>query len=458
MAKYKLILDFINNQILDGKIKPGEKLPSIRELCKFFACSKATVIRAYDELEENHMIYAVPQSGYYLVPNNMNADSNYNNNIINFSEASPDSNALPYIEFQHCLNQAINIYKDSLFNYSNPQGLQPLLKVLSKEFQKYQVFTDEDKIFITSGSQQAINILSTLPFPNGKKNVLVEQPTYYGVLKSLEYNGVTAIGIRRTYKGLDFSDLERIFKNGNIKFFYTIPRFHNPTGGSYSSEEKKQILKLAERYDVYIVEDDYLGDLDINSKVDPIYSYDDNCRVIYLKSYSKVFLPGLRIAALVLPKMLTNIFSKYKSCADISTSVLSQGALEIYIKSGMFDMHIRKIKKLYTERMNCLKDVILSIDKNSGTWNIPSSGFFASVDIDNNISLENLVNNLRMRNVRIKNIKDNYLFNFNGDKLIRIGIATVNEEKIKKGIPILVEEIIKEKNNLWKASNDIFSL
>ncbi|MTK11633.1 MAG: PLP-dependent aminotransferase family protein, partial [Clostridiaceae bacterium] len=358
MTKYKLILDFINNQIFDEKIKPGEKLPSIRELCKLFGCSKATVIRAYDELEENHMIYAVPQSGYYLVPNNMNVDGNYNNNIINFSEASPDRNALPYIEFQHCLNQAINIYKDSLFNYSNPQGLQPLLKILSKDFQKYQVFADEDKIFITSGSQQAINILSTLPFPNGKRNVLVEQPTYYGALKSLEYNGVTAIGIRRTYKGLDFSDLERIFKNGNIKFFYTIPRFHNPTGGSYSLEEKKQILKLAERYDVYIVEDDYLGDLDINSKVDPIYSYDDNSRVIYLKSYSKVFLPGLRIAALVLPKMLTNIFSKYKSCADISTSVLSQGALEIYIKSGMFDTHTRKIKKLYSERMNCLRDII----------------------------------------------------------------------------------------------------
>ena len=142
-------------------------------------------------------------------------------------------------------------------------------------------------------SQQAINILSRLPFPNGRSNIIVEQPTYQGMLQCLRQNGITAIGVSRGFNGLDFNALERSFKNDLVRFFYTIPRFSNPLGLSYSQDEKTKILSLAEKYNVYIVEDDYIGDLESNQKCTPIFALDMSERVIYIKTFSKVLLPGV---------------------------------------------------------------------------------------------------------------------------------------------------------------------
>ncbi|MBH9788289.1 PLP-dependent aminotransferase family protein, partial [Clostridioides difficile] len=97
---------------------------------------------------------------------------------------------------------------------------------------------------------------------------------------------------------------------------------------------------------------DFLGDLDPNKKADPFFSFNPTGRVIYIKSFSKVFLPGLRVATVVLPTIMTNHFLRYKFSADFNSSVLSQGALDIYLKSGMFNSHIKKIKELYVGKMS----------------------------------------------------------------------------------------------------------
>jgi len=98
--------------------------------------------------------------------------------------------------------------------------------------------------------------------------------------------------------------LERQFRSGDIKFFYTIPRFHAPLGTSYTTAQKKQILELARKHDVYVAVDDYMADLETDGKADPLHSLDVHERVIYLKSYSKIVFPGLRAGVAVLPEAL----------------------------------------------------------------------------------------------------------------------------------------------------------
>ncbi len=218
MQKYKVIVEYITSEIKNGNIKPGKRLPTIRSLSELFNCSKGTVIRAYSELENNHIIYSKPKSGYYLLESKKNTVDRQNS-IIDFSAGFPDVNTLPYRDFQHCLNKAIDIYKESLFSYCHPKGLNSLIDVVQKHLEDYQVITNKNNLFITTGSQQAIDILARMPFPNGKKNVLVEQPTYYGAIKSLELNNIPTIGIYRGLNGLDFDELERLFKYNNIKFF-----------------------------------------------------------------------------------------------------------------------------------------------------------------------------------------------------------------------------------------------
>lgn len=457
MSKYSHIVNYIMDEISNENIKYEQKLPTVRELSQKFQCSKVTVVRAYDELQKKHIVYSIPQSGYYLVENKIESYKDSCTNVINFCSATPDKSVLPYEEFQHCLNQSIDLYKESLFNYSDSKGLIGLIDVLLKYFQQYQIFCNSDNIFITAGSQQAINILCNMPFPNGKRNVLVEQPTYNGVLKSLEINNTSVIGIERNFNGIDFDELERKFANGNIKCFYTMPRFHNPLGTSYSNEEKKHILKLAQKYDLYIIEDDYLADLEIKRNNYPMYYHDVSSRVIYVKSFSKILLPGLRIAAVVVPKILINTFAEYKKWSDLGTSVLSQGALEIYIKSGMFEAHGKKIKKIYFERMKLLKSEALFVNIPYIKWHIPDTGFFSCIEFLNNIDMTNVIKRVNDNNICVDNIKKHYLKEYLNNSILKISISTANSDDIKHGIPILLNEIskVKEENKFNKNIFDI---
>lgn len=448
MNKYESIVEYIVSEAKNSNIKLGGKIPSIREISSMFKCSKSTAVRAYNELEKDHIIYSIPQSGYYLVENKKCNECDYEKNIINFSSGAPHNNALPYKDFEHCINQAIDIYKDKLFSYTDPQGLNTLIDSLIKLFQDYQIFTEANRIFITSGSQQAINILSRIIFPNSKENVLVEQPVYNGILKALELNNVKTIGIRRGIQGIDFDELERNFKYENIKFFYTISRFQNPTGVSYSSFEKKKLVQLANKYDVYIVEDDYLADMETNSRVDPIFSYDNQSRVIYLKSFSKVLLPGVRLGAVILPDKLIDIFREHKRWDDFHTSVLSQGALDIYIKSGMFAKHKRKISRYYAEKMNQLKEAAEKLNCEDVYWNIPSSGFFAGITILNAASSSKIVKELSKKNIILTDTKRFYIGEFYDDKFLRISLSRAHKKDIEKGVTEIIKEVEKYRHRV----------
>lgn len=446
VTKYEAIINYIKSEISNCSIKSGQKLPSIRNISESFSCSKATVVKAYDLMEREHIVYSIAKSGYYLVESNFKSEVKEENDKVDFATSAPDEDILPYEEFQHCINMSMDLYKDNLFNNSNAEGLPSLINIVIKQLQNYQVFAGRENIFITSGSQQAINILTMLDFENGRRKVLVEQPTYHGILKSLELNHVETIGIKRLYGGINFNELENIFKHENIKFFYTIPRFHNPTGFSYSNKNKKRILELCKKYDVYIVEDDYLSDLEVDKKSDPIYAFDVDSRVIYLKSYSKVLLPGLRISAAVIPNSLTKKFKEYKKWNDLNTSILAQGALEIYIKSGMFDENIKKFKEVYTERMKYLSELVKNYGSKKIKWHIPKSGFFASFELNDNININSVIENLKLKNILMADTSKFYLSN-SSKRIMRISVSRTNPHKIKRGILEIIGEVEKAASN-----------
>ncbi|MFZ5352162.1 MAG: PLP-dependent aminotransferase family protein [Bacillota bacterium] len=441
--KYIEIVDYIVNNASKGTFKKGSRLPSIRELATQFECSKATVIRAFDELEDRHIIYSVPQSGYYMVDSLSKKTDSVSQlfDLIDFSAAAPEIDLLPYKDFQHCINQAIDLHKDILFNYSDTQGLPSLRKTLSKQLMTSQVFKKPDDIFITSGSQQALYLLAVMPFPNGKTNILVEQPVYSSFLKILELNGITAVGISRYAEGFDTDQLENLFKTGNIKFFYTIPRFHNPTGYSLSNIQKKEIARLACKYNVYIVEDDYLADLDQSSKNDPVMTYDEGEKIIYIKSFSKTLLPGLRIGYVILPRLLHNKFLDYKRCMDINSSVLSQGALDIYFDNGMYEAHIDKARMTYVDRMKHLENALERHKLIKSDTANSSCGFFKMLELPEHIDAKILSHKLWEKNVVIKDAGPYYLQDFYKQNHVRISIFRTDKSKIDSGIKEIAAEI-----------------
>ncbi|MCC3372063.1 PLP-dependent aminotransferase family protein [Cohnella sp. REN36] len=445
MYKYQHLLNELESKLERRLFKEGDKLPSVQALTTQYGCSKSTVLRMLSELEKRHMIYSIPKSGYYVVKGAPGEEQKASSSFIDFAASTPDPDVFPYLDFQHCINKAIDTYKNNLFRYGTLQGLPSLIRVVQKHLASHQVFANERNIVITSGIQQALAILAALPFPNRKTKILVEQPCYHLFLALLENGRVPALGIQRTAEGIDLEQLETIFRTENIKLFYTMPRFHHPLGTSYSRQEKEKIAELARKYDVFIVEDDQMADLEQDRKRDPLYAYDLSSRVIYLKSYSKIIFPGLRIGVAVVPESLVGAFVHSKKLQDIDSSMLSQGALEIYLKSGMFERHKEKIRTSYTRRATIMAACLQECAERSNgrfTFSPPAQpSIHTHICLPPKLPLPPLLARLKKQSILLEPIDKHYLSSFPKANLLKLNVSQVKEEEIERGIRTIAEAI-----------------
>lgn len=327
-SKYQAVVSFLKKGIESGKFPTGSRLPSIRQLSQDFHCSKDTVQRALLELRHEQYLYAKPQSGYYVLEQGQHQD---------LEIEVTDEHASAYDDFRLCVNETLIGRENYLFNYyDNQEGLEELRQSVHQLLFDQALYCKPDQLVLTSGTQQALFILSQINFPSEGAEILVEQPTYHRMNRLLVAQGLAYQTIERRIDGIDLEELEQQFKSGKIKFFYTIPRFHYPLGHSYSDQEKRAILDLANQYGVYIVEDDYLGDLD-PKKGQTFHYLDTEDRVIYIKSFSTSLFPALRITALILPNALKKAFVSYKNILDYDSNLIMQKALSLYIDSQLFE-------------------------------------------------------------------------------------------------------------------------
>ena len=344
MSIYQEIVETITKDIQNGKLEKGSKLPSIRQLSQTYGCSKDTAQRALLVLKYQNYIYAVPKSGYYVLegPSKSNDKVLFNLN---------DYNQLAYEDFRLCLDESLAGHQDYLFNYYHEQaGLKELVEALKNRLASDDIYVNSNQIVITSGSQQALYILSQMDFGNGAHKILLEQPTYHRMNQLVNRQNLAYETINRNFDGLDFTLLEEYFKSGQFKFFYTISRYSNPLGLSYTASEKEKLAQLAKQYNVYIVEDDYMGDFS-DSKNLPIHYYDTQNQTIYIKSFSMALFPGLRLGSVVLPPNLRATFLAHKGLIDYDTNLIMQKALSVYLDNGMFQKNIKKLRDLFQETM-----------------------------------------------------------------------------------------------------------
>lgn len=340
MKKYQVIIQEILRGIEEHRFKRGEKLPSIRQLSQDYQCSKDTVQKAMLELKYQNKIYAVEKSGYYILE-----DQDFQDRTVELDPA--DFQELPYEDFRLCLHESLVGRENYLFNYYHQQeGLAELIASVQGLLMDYHVYTKKDQLVITAGSQQALYILTQMDLEVGKREILVENPTYSRMVDLIQYQGIPYQTIERDLDGIDLKELERIFQTGRVKFFYTIPRLHNPLGSTYDLATKTAILTLADQYDVYIIEDDYLADFDSSHSL-PLHYLDTKGRVVYIKSFTPTLFPALRIGAISLPDQLRKTFIKHKSLIDYDTNLIMQKALSLYIDNGMFARNTQNLHQVH---------------------------------------------------------------------------------------------------------------
>lgn len=328
-SKYQEIIHVLKKAIQDGELVTGQKIPSVRQLASQFSCSKDTVQRALLDLTYQHFLYAKPQSGYYVLEQEPDQHEDLPLKL------EKDRNQA-FEDFRTCINETLIGRENYLFNnFSDQAGLPEVRQSIQGLLKEESIYTTADQIVLTSGTQQALNILSQIDFPNKKSQILIEQPTYHRMNQLLDSQQLAYRTIQRNLTGIDLEELEEIFKSGHIKFFYTIPRFHYPLGHSYSTKQKEAILQLADQYDVYLVEDDYLGDLD-GSNAPSFHYLDQKDRVIYIKSFSTNLFSALRITSMILPQALLKPVLTYKTILDYDSNLIMQKALSLYIDNGMY--------------------------------------------------------------------------------------------------------------------------
>lgn len=450
--KYKTIGLKIKELIDSNNIKDGEKLPSIRVLKETLGVNKITIVNAYKFLVNNG--YAIQKMGSGTYAKKSDGILKFRNiysrgfkvlkeGYIDFAGETTNEVLFPIKDFKNIINKVLDRDGEEVLLTQDTLGYEPLRKTINSVFWDNQIDTED--ILIVSGAQQGIDITSK-SILNLNDNVVVEKPTYGGALSVFKWKRANIFEVPIEDDGINIKKLEEILKKNRISLFYTMSYFQNPTGVSYSLEKKKKILELAERYDFYIIEDDYLSELIYEKSLEyiPFKYLDYRDRVIYIKSFSKIFLPGIRLGYIIPPKHYRDKFLKAKFNTDISTASLMQRALEYYIANCNWKENIHNLSIEYKKRYEIMGRLIKEELSDYVTYKTPNGGLNYYLKIkDCKITSRELYYRLRKRDVFItpgvlffRDIEE-------GDRAFRIGFSQTDEEKIRVGIKLIKEELDK---------------
>ena len=350
MFKYQEISLQIRQQIEEGIYKKGDRLPSIREMIQQYDCNKDTILKALHLLKEESLIYPVEKSGYYVLKNRVPV-----RNVTKIGLPNPMQ--FPIEDFRKCLNESVmTSYEGASNQRESVRGDRELIEAMVPLLESYGVYAKEDQLSITTGTQQALYILLQLI---GTGGLLLEQPTYSRMNQLVKELGLPYQIIEReqTQDTISLEDLEDIFQSGTIRYFYTISRFHNPLGMSYPDSVKKKIVELAEKYQVYIIEDDYMADYERGTAT-PLHYFDTNERVIYVKSFSSILFSAFKMGIVVLPNALIKEFEKRKQLLDFDSNLLMQKTLALFIQNGLFEKHRQKMVAHYHEKSQQFRQLL----------------------------------------------------------------------------------------------------
>lgn len=445
--KYIRIYTHIKNLIIEGEIKEHEKLPPIRKLSEYIGVNNTTIVKVYELLEKEGYVYKIVGSGTFAseIKKYRAKDKKKNKNIIQFDNGNPSNEMFPVEDFKKAVNLALSKNEGAIFEYDEGLGNEGLRDRISKYLIKNGINAAKDDLQIISGAQQGIDIVCK-GIINYSDIVFVEEPTYNGAIEVFKSRGAKIISIPMLDDGIDIGILKLKLDKIKPKLMYVMPNFQNPTGISYSSYKKKKLLELAEEYDFYILEDDFISDFKFDSEDNrPLKSYDENNRVIYIKSFSKIFMPGLRIGVIdIPPELMKNIlWAKYSS--DISTPGLIQSSLLCYMEEFDWDKHIEKMDKIYDEKYRVAKECIKKFFKGRIRVRNCSGGINFFCELPRGCKSREFTDFIYKKGVSV--LPGTYFYdNVIDDRFFRINVARESVENIEKGIEIIgrsVEEFLK---------------
>ncbi len=484
---YMQIRDKIVEMIRNGLLSAGDKLPGTRELATQLGVSRKTVLQAYLELAADSWVESKPGSCTYVLDRDaftgqsnvgrrdfqsegrrgdleilpgqpdhevsqmdwgdysipaawFRMPAHYQNwqgseEWISFSRAIPDAKLFPFERIKKVSSQMLWDPQAYFFDYGNPQGYLPLCEYIEMQQARdgLNVADGRNDFVVCSGFQSALNLLLTILLKPGDM-VVVENPTFNAIINLLEARGIPHRGIPMEHDGMDIDYLERLVEKEKPRLLITIPTMHNPTGVTMSREKRQRLMAIAQKHNMPVIEDNWAMLLGYEGEHQPsLKSMDGGGNVIQIGSFSKAFLPGSRVAWVVIPSDLAMTFIIAKRSMDRSDSYFLQTLVHEFIKKGYMDLHCRKVDRIYKARRELMDEVMRQHFPAEVSWKRPRGGFSYWVALPPGYSSKDLLREAVQSGMDFA--PGNYFHVGREDSgNFRLSFSTLNQSQIRQGV------------------------
>ena len=367
--------------------------------------------------------------------------------VISLAGGLPDPATFPAEEIRGIVNNILSNNSAQVLQYGTTEGLPGLRKSILEFLSTDGIKGNLENIIITSGSQQGLDLVGKV-FLSPEDVAIVELPSYLAALSAFRSYGGELVGIPMDEEGMQMDLLEekltQLKEEGKkVKFIYTISNFQNPAGVTMSLSRRKKILKIAQKFNLFIVEDNPYEKLRFEGESIPsIYSLDTDGRVISLGTFSKILCPGLRLAWMLGNKEIIGKLALLKQATDLCTNILSQSIAYEYFQLGKFTENIEGNIDIYREKRDAMLDALERYFPPQATWTKPQGGFFIIATLPDYIDTGEMM---------IEAVKENVAYvpgspffaNGGGKNTMRLAFCYPCPEDIEEGVKRIGKVIMK---------------
>lgn len=466
-AVYQQIADAIRAAVRDGRLRSGDRLPATRDLARRLGVNRNTVVAAYELLASDGAVECHTGRGTFVLPAAVDPDvageapvdpwsasfsravdgpgverlltvyrSVLSTEGISFAGSYPDASLMPADAFRRSLSAALRDPQDRLLSYGPTAGLPGLREALAEAMTARGGAVTADHLLITNGAQQGLELTFRTLLDPGDCAV-VEDPTYTGALSVLGSIGARVLGLPSDEHGLLPDTLDVAMERHRPRLLYVQPTFHNPTTRTMPRERRLEILEIARRHRCPIVEDDWAADLAFDGEDPPtLHALDGGRHVIYLSTFSKKLMPGLRIGWAAAPPEVLRRLVALKQISDCGTSPVLQGGLLRFLEQGHLASHLRSTRVAYRERCDSMVAALASNLPEGARWTTPDGGMFVWVTLPEGFDGNDLFAAARRDGVLFSR---GSLFHLDGSgaHTLRLTFASTPPDRIREGVGIL---------------------
>ena len=438
---YRRIVTLLEGGIASGAVAAGRQLPPERDLAAALNISRATVVSAYRELEARGLVRGYVGRGTFVsaTPDAASAPFAWRGkiaasalqanettvrdlvraaadpNLISVAAGVPALDCFPTEAFQRAMNHVLATQADAAWRHGPTEGLQPFREALAHRFGG-----EPEHILVLAGAQQGLDLLARCLIDRGDA-VIIDRPGYLGAIQTFRNAGARLVGWDITRADTD--ELEELLLRYRPKLIYTNPTHHNPTGTSLAMRTRRELLELAARYRVPIVEDDTYRDLALTGPPPPpsLFALDEShAVVIRLNSFAKMLAPGLRLGWISAVRPIVEQLALIKQQVDPHTQNLSQMVICELVEQGVFDQHLATLKSEHRRRRDAMVQALRQhVPAGQLRFSVPDGGMYLWCELPSGIRARAVQDHARRESVMILT-GDPFYVDQGGDHQIRI--------------------------------------